>query len=280
MYQPPTKCPACGEDVSKIEGEVAYYCVNPGCSAQLVRNIEHFVSRATLDIEGLGIKIVEQLVAEGLVKDVADLYTLSKEDLLSLEGFGEKKANNLVVAINSSKQRPLDKLIFALGIRGVGEVVSTSLANKFYDLDSLSIATKEELAAIEGIGPNIAEAIVNWFLRFRNQAVLEKLKNVGMWPVYKRSTSEEYLPLENLTFVVTGMLENYSRAEIKERIIKAGGKVTGSVSKNTNYLVAGENPGSKYQRAETLGIQILTLDELENLLENGKYKSITKGEVE
>ena len=267
-FQPPEICPSCGEDVFKSESEVAFYCVNPSCPAQLVRNIEHFVSRATLDIEGLGIKIVEQLVSEGLVKNVADLYALDKEDFLKLEGFGEKKTNNLLAAIRSSRQKPLERLIFALGIKGVGEVVSASLATKFRNLDNLSVASAEELVAIEGIGPNIANEIVNWFRRAANQTVLTKLKVAGMWPKIEETKLNDLAskPLAGMTFVITGTLSDYSRTEIKELIQTAGGRVTGAVSASTSYLVAGENPGSKYQKAEALGIQILTLSEFEKLL--------------
>lgn len=257
-YQPPSQCPECGEAVEHIEGEVAWYCVNAACPEQLVRNVEHFVSRSTLDIVGLGIKIVEQLIDQGLVKDVADLYTLQRDKLLELEGFKDKKVDNLLASIETSKQQPLERLIFALGIRGVGEVVGADLARHFRDLDELSSAPAADLEEIEGIGPNIAEAIVDWFARPRNQAVLNKLKAVGMWPVSEpRTLSIGPMPLDGLTFVVTGTLPNFSRNDAKQFIQQHGGKVTGSVSAKTDYLVAGENAGSKLDKAQELDIPIL-----------------------
>jgi len=269
-YLPPENCPVCGEEVSSFEGEVAYYCINPSCPAQLVRNIEHFVSRATLNIEGLGIRIVEQLVEAGLVADVADLYSLTREELLKLEGFADKKADNLLTAIDSSKNNTLDRLIFALGIRGVGEVVGASLARRYRNLDQLAKATSDDLETIEGIGPNIAEAVMNWFLRPSNKDILSKLKAAGMWPEVNVVTEGEQgeMPLEGLSFVITGTLSGYSRNQIKELIQTSGGKVISAVSTNTSYLIVGENPGSKLQKAEAIGVPILTQRELEKLINN------------
>ncbi len=261
VYQPPTVCPACGEPVENIPGEVAWYCVNSACPEQLIRNLEHFVSRGAMDIVGLGIKIVEQLVNTGLVKDVADLYLLRREDLLGLEGFAEKKADNLIEAIAASKIRPLARLINALGIRGVGDVMAADLAQHYSDLDELGETTAEELQNIEGVGPNIAQAVVDWFARPRNQEVLKKLKSFGVWP--KETISTSAAPgariLEGLTFVITGSLPSLSRDEAKSLIQKHGGKVTDSISKKTSYLVLGENPGSKLTKAQSLGVD--TLDE-------------------
>lgn len=258
-YNPPVSCPACGEPVNSAEGEVAYYCVNPACPEQLVRNIEHYVSRSTLDIVGLGIKLVEQLVREGLIHDVADLYTLSKEKLLSLEGFGEKKADNLLASIEDSKQRPLGRFIFALGIRGVGEVVGADLAANFGSIDKLAEASIDDLLKIEGIGPNIAQAIVDWFARSANHRVLEKLKMAGMWPVLVDDPGDagRAKNLEGMTFVVTGTLPTLSRDEAKEYIQARGGRVSSSVSARTSYLVVGDNPGSKLQKAHSLGVPVI-----------------------
>ena len=180
---PPAFCPICGQAVEHIDGEVAWYCVNATCPAQLVRNVEHFVSRGSMDIVGLGIRIVEQLIESGLVKDVADLYTLQRDDLLKLEGFAEKKADNLLTAIAESKKQSLARLITALGIRGVGEVMAVDLAAAFGDLDTLSKVTENELQQIEGVGPNISRAIVDWFGREKNQQLLVKLKSAGVWPI-------------------------------------------------------------------------------------------------
>lgn len=266
-YIPPSNCPACGEPVEHFEGEVAWYCVNAACPAQLIRNLEHFVSRGAMDITGLGIKIVEQLVEAGLVHDVADLYYLKKEDLLKLEGFADKKAENILSAIEISKGRSLARLITALGIRGVGEVGASNLAELYPDLDSLAKATFEELQDIEGIGPNIAQAIVDWFSRPANRLVLEKLRKAGVWPVNEgKARIKKSNALEGLTFVITGTLPSFSREEAKEFIESHGGKVTDSVSRKTSYLVLGENPGSKYQKALSLGIPFLDEEGLRKLV--------------
>ncbi len=258
-YTPPAACPACSQPVEHFEGEVAWYCVNAACPAQLVRNVEHFVSRGAMDISGLGIKIVEQLMSAGLVNDVADLYFLTKEQLLALEGFADKKAENLLAAIRASAGQPLNRLITALGMRSVGEVAAGDLARHFPDLEALSRATADELQAIEGFGPNTAAAIVDWFSRPANRALLEKLKRAGVWPRTSsgQSSVTSQQSLSGLTFVVTGTLPTLSREGVKEFIEQHGGKVTDSVSKKTNYLVLGENPGSKLQKAQALGIPIL-----------------------
>ena len=267
VYEPPATCPACGEPIENIPGEVAWYCVNAACPAQLIRNLEHFVSRGAMDIVGLGIKIVEQLVLAGLIKDVADLYTLRRQDLLELEGFAEKKADNILEAIQASKTRPLSRLIVALGIRGVGEVMAADLAEHYPDLDALAGVTLNELQEIEGIGPNIAQAIVDWFARPANRKLLEKLRESGVWPSSQPSTrtQAQILTLDGLTFVVTGTLPVFSRDEAKAFIKSHGGKVSDSVSKKTSYLVLGENPGSKLAKAESLGVAILDEDGLRRL---------------
>mgnify|MGYP006293164411 CR=1 FL=1 len=264
-YQPPTRCPACGEAVEDLEGEVAVFCVNASCPAQLIRNLEHFVSRSAMDIDGLGIKIVEQLVGAGLVNDVGDLYTLEREDLLALEGFAEKKADNLLDAIEVSRARPLDRLITALGIRGVGEVVAGDLAQEYADLEELGQAKTADLEAIEGIGPNIAQAVRDWFTRPANRQVLDKLREAGVWPRADQEEQSGPGSLDGMTFVVTGRLEGFTRREIKEYIEQRGGKVTGSVSGNTDYLVVGENPGSKLDDARQRDVPVLDETELQAL---------------
>lgn len=261
VFNPPRGCPICGEPVENIPGDVAWYCVNSSCPEQLVRNVEHFVSRGAMDIIGLGIKIVDQLVRNNLISDVSGLYYLHKEDLLSLEGFAEKKADNLINAINESKQRSLARVLTALGIRGVGEVMAEELATRYRDLDQLSKATIPELELIEGVGPNIASAIVDWFNRTTNREVLEKLRQAGVWPTSSSIQGDEKVsvnqPFANQTFVITGTLESMTRNEAKEFIQTKGGKVTNSISNNTTYLVSGENPGSKFNRAQSLGIPII-----------------------
>ncbi len=265
-FTPPAVCPSCGEPVENIEGEVAWYCINPSCPAQLVRTLEHFVSRGALDIVGLGIKIVEQLVDEGLVKDPADLYTLKRDDLMRLEGFAEKKADNLLESISASKDQPLSRFLTALGIRGVGEVMANDLTKVYKDLDQLSNTSLEDLVTIEGVGPNIAQAIVDWFSRKSNRKLLEKFKAAGFWPVAARDEiSDHPQVLTGLVFVITGTL-SVPRGEIKSLIEKYGGKVTGSVSKNTDYLLAGENAGSKLEKATDLGVKVLNEDDLKALV--------------
>ncbi len=266
-FVPPETCPSCGQPVEHFAGEVAWYCVNAACPAQLVRRVEHFVSRGAMDIVGMGIKIVEQLIQAGLVQDVADLYSLKREALLALEGFAEKKADNLLAAIDASRQRPLARLINALGIRGVGEVMAAELAARYPSLDVLATAMQPELETIEGVGPNIAAAIVDWFSRPRNRLVLEKLKATGVWPVEK--TPDQTLtaqPLAGLTFVITGTLPTMSREQAKEFIQQYGGKVTSSVSKKTDYLLAGESPGSKLDKAQALGVPVIDEARLQKMV--------------
>lgn len=262
-YTPPETCPSCGEPLESLPGEVAVYCVNAACPAQLVRNLEHFASRGAMDIEGMGIKVAELLVEEGLVGDVADIYRLEREDLVGLEGFAEKKAENLLAGIEASLGQTLDRLLVGLGIRGVGSVVAGQLARAFGDLDRLSEASLEELEQLEGIGPNLAQAVVDWFRRAGNKKLLGKLREAGLWPTAEIQEPERPQPLAELTFVVTGSLSGLSRREAKERIQDLGGRVTGSVSGRTDYLVVGENPGSKLDKAHELGVP--TLDEAEFL---------------
>jgi len=264
-YKPPTTCPACSQAVEHFEGEVAWYCVNTACPAQLVRNIEHFVSRGAMDITGLGIKIVEQLIEAGLVKDVADLFTLRKEQLLKLEGFAEKKAENLLKSLEQAKGQSLNRLIAALGIHGVGEVMAGDLSRAYGDLSALSKTSAEELQQIEGLGPNIAESIVDWFSQTANQKVLKKLGAAGVNPKMKKEEMKKEGALSGFTFVVTGTLPTLSRDEVKEFIEQNGGKVTDSVSKKTSYLVLGENPGSKADKAQALGVKIVDEAELRKL---------------
>ncbi|MEW6085975.1 MAG: NAD-dependent DNA ligase LigA [Chloroflexota bacterium] len=274
-YKPIATCPSCGQPVEHIEGEVAWYCVNAACPAQLVRNIEHFVSRGAMDINGLGSKIVEKLIEAGKVKDVADIYRLTREDILDAVTKKDRKtdkeppgkiAENLLSAIEASRSQPLSRLIAALGIHGVGDVMAGDLAAAFPDLDALSKAKADDLLQIEGVGPNTAEGIVDWFSRPFNQKVLKKLKNVGMWPQggvgTQRTVSDVF---EGLTFVVTGTLPTFSRDDAKAFIESHGGKVTDSVSKKTSYLVLGENPGSKFDKAKSLGVKIIGEEELKKL---------------
>lgn len=267
-YIPPEKCPSCGQAVEHLEGEVAWYCINSGCPAQLVRNVEHFVSREAMDIVGMGTKIVEQVVQAGLVKDYGDIYKLSKTDLLGLEGFADKKAENLLQGIETSKQQSLARLITALGIHGVGEVLAGDLAQHFSDLEELSRTSMAALFRVEGVGPNIAKSIFDWFANPTNLKVVDKLRSLGVWPgASKTRVNKAELPLFGKTFVITGTLPTLSRDDAKQLIEENGGKATDSVSKSTSYLVLGENPGSKLDKARSLGVAIIDENELHKLVE-------------
>ncbi len=274
-YKLPLTCPVCEQPVEHFEGEVAWFCVNAACPAQLQRNIEHFVSRGSMDINGLGFKIVEKLIDSGAIKDVADIYTLTRESILDAVTKKDRKtekeppgkiADNLLSAIADSKNQSLPRLITALGIRGVGEVSARDLASHFGNLDALSKASVDDLQEIEGVGPNIAEAIVDWFARPVNKNLLKKLKAVNLWPSEKESGKKKKGALTGLTFVVTGTLPNFSRDGVKEFIESNGGKVTDSVSKKTSYLVLGEEPGSKFEKAKSLDVKIIREEELKKLV--------------
>jgi len=265
VYVPPTECPSCGSQVDQAPGEVAWYCLNAACPAQLTRHIENFASRSAMDITGLGEQIVAQLVQSGLVSSIPDLYRLTKDQLLTLDKFGEKKAENLLAAIEASKSQPLQRLIIGLGIKGIGEVAARKLAQKYGDLDKISQAGFDELQQLEGVGPNLAESIFEWFRLESNQHVLGQLKALGLWPVEITSTSTGELPLSGLTFVVTGTLEGFTREGISEFILANGGKVSGSVSSKTSYLVLGADPGSKYDKARQLGVPIISEQELRDM---------------
>ncbi|HEY59628.1 MAG TPA: NAD-dependent DNA ligase LigA [Anaerolineae bacterium] len=268
IFIPPNKCPACGEQVENFKGEVAWYCINAACPAQIIRNMEHFVSRSAMDIEGLGFGIVKQLVGEGLIDNVADLYSLNQQELLKLEGFAEKKANNLIQAINTSKSQSLQRLINALGIRGVGEVAAAELARNYRNLDELSKANAEELMNIEGFGPNIAKAVEDWFKKRQNKQMLNKFRSAGVWPVSELRFADKQRIFQGKVFVITGTLSGFKRQEVKEFIQSHGGKVTENVSKNTDYLVAGKNPGSKFDKARALEVEIISGNKLREMAGN------------
>ena len=266
-YQIPDRCPSCGELLERIEGEVAIYCVNAACPAQLVRNIEHFASRGAMDIEGLGIKVAHLLVEGRLVNDVADLYSLDEEVLSGLEGFADKRAQNLIESIQASRSQPLARLLTALGIRNVGEAAAGELASQFKNLDLLSEAGREELEEVEGIGPKVARTIIDWFAQPSNTRIIKKLQEAEVWPELtesKEGGTEQ--ALVDLTFVLTGTLPTLTRTEAKEFILLHGGKVTGNVSRRTNYLVAGESSGSKLARAQELGIPVIDETQLKALI--------------
>lgn len=267
--EPPALCPSCGEPVRKLDGEVAIYCVNAGCPAQLVRLVEYFVSRSAMDIDSLGSRTAQMLVDKGLVRDVADLYTLIPDDLLLLEGFKERKVANLLDGIEASKGRPLSRLVAALGIRGVGVAVAELLTDQFGTLDRLAQASLSELEAVGGIGPNIAGAVVEWFGSQHNQQLVKKLQQAGVNPAapQREAVAVGERPLAGLTFVITGTLAGMSREEAKNLIEQNGGKTTSSVSSKTSYLVVGDKPGSKLSKAQALGVPALDEAGLLSLLD-------------
>ncbi|HEY47671.1 MAG: aromatic ring-opening dioxygenase LigA [Anaerolineae bacterium SM23_ 63] len=266
-YTLPQRCPSCGEPLEQLAGEVAVYCVNATCPAQLVRNVEHFASRGAMDIEGLGIRIARQLVEAGLISDVADLYQLTEDDLLTLEGFAEKKADNLLQAIATTRERSLSRLINALGIRGVGVTVAAELARRFQNMEALQAATQEELEGIEGIGPNIAAAIVDWMGQLSNRELIKKLQSAGVWPTEGEGIRVAPGIFSGMTFVLTGKLPSLTRGEAKALIEQHGGRVSGSVSRRTSYVVAGESAGSKLDRALAFGVPVLNETSLLSLIE-------------
>ncbi len=267
---PPTHCPFCGEPVVKVEGEVAIYCDNPACPEQLVRRVEYFVSRSAMDIDGFGSKTGALLVEIGMVHDIADIYYLDRDKLLALEGFKDKKVDNLFNGLEASKQQSPDRLLTALGIRFVGNVVAALLLDAFGSIDAVAAASEEDLLAIEGIGPGTAVSITTYFQDERNQQLLAKFRAAGLkfQADQPEPGTETANTIEGLTFVITGTLPSMSRDEAKALIQAHGGKVTGSVSKNTSYLLAGEKAGSKLKKAESLDIPILDEAALQNMLAN------------
>jgi DNA ligase (NAD+) len=254
-FEMPRECPVCGTPVIRPEGEAMRYCPNRACPAQIFRLLFHFAGRGGMDIEGLGESLASQLLASGLVKDLGDVYYLKKEDLLTLERMGEKSADNLIANIEASKQRPLGRLLFALGIRHVGDETAQLLAGHFGSMDALAKATQDDFASVPTIGPKIAESVFEYFQDEQNLALIEKLRAAGVRLTGESAAREG--PLQGLSFVVTGSLERWSRNEIETLIKRQGGSVGSSVTKKTNYLVAGENAGSKFTKAQELKTPIL-----------------------
>jgi len=270
-FKMPDKCPICGSKVVKPEGEVVSRCNNISCPAQVKGRIKHFVSRQAMDIDGLGLAIIEQLVDKKKIKDFADLYYLKKEDLVELERMAEKSSDNLIKAIEASKDRPLSNLIYALGIRFVGSYASKLLAKRISNLLDLKDLSKEDLINIEEIGPKIAESIVLFFKKTENINIIKKLKDAGVNFTSKEGDLQKR-SLNNLQFVLTGSLENYTRKEAKSRIEELGGRVTGSVTKNTDYLVAGRKPGQKYQMAKKMNVKIINENDFRRMLKENDSK--------
>ena len=267
----PAHCPVCGADVERADGEAVARCVGIACPAQLERRIRHFASRDAMDIEGLGPAQVEQLVAKGLVHDPADLYFLTKEPLLTLERLAEKSAQNLLDAILASKGRPLSRLIFGLGIRHAGETVARLLAEQFGSLEEIERADEMALAAVPGVGPEIAESVARFFRQDETKVVLEKLRQAGVAPPPEAPrVAWANSPLAGKTVVFTGTLTEMTRAEAEEIVRRLGGKTASSVSKATSLVVAGESAGSKLAKAQELGVPVISEAEFVAMIGRGE----------
>jgi DNA ligase (NAD+) len=268
IIERPQICPVCGEPARQPQGEVAIYCDNPACPAQLIRLVEYFVSRGAMDIDNFGSQTAALLVEKGMLHDAGDIYSLSREDLLQLEGHKGRKVDNLLAGIEASKGQPAARVLTALGIRFVGSVVAGLLVDNLGSIDAIAAAGIEKLQAIEGIGPQTAQAVVNWFSRPGNRAIVEKLRASGL-NFAARRVEGRATTLAGLTFVITGTLPSLSRDEAKAFIEEHGGKVTGSVSSSTDYLLAGEKAGSKLAKAESLGVPVLDENALRRLAAGG-----------
>ncbi len=270
----PTTCPVCGSDAEKKEGEVALRCINLQCPAQVKSWLTHFASRGAMDINGLGESLVEQLVDSGLVKNPAELYSLQKNEVLGLERMGEKSADNLIQGLIDSKTRPFEKVLFGLGIRHVGKGAATLLAKEFKNIDALMAADILSLEAIHDMGPIVGKTVVEYFHSPDARMVIEKLRETGV--NFEQTDSDESNEFDGLIFVLTGSMEAMTRDEASDKIKIRGGKVSGSVSKNTSYLVAGASAGSKLTKAEKLGVTILSEKQLITLLGSEEERTAKK----
>lgn len=269
-FHMPEECPDCGNELVRLEGEVALRCINPNCPAQLMEGLIHFVSRNAMNIDGLGEKVIIQLFREDLVHTIADLYRLEKEDLLNLERMGEKSVTNLLNAIEASKANSLERLLFGLGIRFIGSKAAQTLAMEFETMERLQHANLEEIVAIEEIGEKMADSIVRYFEEEKVTQLLKELKELGVNMTYtgqKKSEIKTDSLFSGKTVVLTGKMEQYTRKEAKELIESLGGAVTGSVSKKTDVLIAGADAGSKLEKAEKLGIEVWSETELKEATE-------------
>jgi DNA ligase (NAD+) len=274
IFSMPSSCPVCGSEVIKPEGEAMHRCTNAACPSQALERIKHFVSRGAMDIDGVGDKLCQALFEAGLVKDAADLYYLTKEQLLGLERMADKSASNVLNSIEKSKDRRLPRVIFALGILHVGEQYAELLAEQFHSIDQLAKASQEELSIIPSIGPKIAESIVAFFRQKGNRRIIEKLRKAGV-KLEREKVKEakpEELPLAGREFVLTGKLESLSRSEAEAKIKALGGKASSDITRKTSYVVVGADPGSKRDKAEKLGTKMLTEAEFLALLEKAGGK--------
>src|SRR6266700_122624 len=265
LFHMPEKCPVCGGHVVRMEGEADHRCVNANCPAKLRETILHFASRGVMNIDGLGDALVNQLTDRGMVRNVADIYKLTKTDLLKLERMGDKSAQNVLDEIENSKELPLERVIYGLGIRFVGERTAQFLAEHFGSMDALITASEQELLEVNEVGPRIAESIAQFFREPKNRALVKQLREAGLKFTGKKK--ERGTKLAGKTFVLTGTLAHYTRDEAKKMIEDAGGKVTGSVSKKTDYVVAGADTGSKLDKAKELGVKVIDEKGMAELLQ-------------
>ena len=268
-FEMPQTCPVCGDPVAREPGEVATRCVNPACPAVVREALAHFCSRRAMKIEGLGGKLVDQLVGEGLLSDVASIYALKGESLAQLDRWGEKSASNLIAEIEQSKENDLSRLLFALGIRHVGEKAAGTLARKFGSLDALMEASEEDLQGVEEVGPNTASAVTAWFSHPRHRELVERLRSHGVNFLSKEKRPASDGPLAGKTVVLTGALPGVTRDEAARILEAAGARIASSVSKKTDYVVAGEAAGSKLEKAKSLGVETVSWNEMVELLEGG-----------
>ena len=255
-YQMPAVCPSCGAPVVHLQDEAALRCVNPECPAQALRNIIHFASRDAMDIDGLGTAVATQLVEKGLVHSAADLYELTREQFLTLDKFKDKSADNLLAAIERSKQNNLDKLLFGFGIRNIGDKAAALLAEHFETMEAIREATIEQISEIDGFGGVMAQSVVEFFAKEGTSDLVHRLADLGVNMRWKGEPKTD--KLAGKTIVVTGTLESLSRSEAEALIVKNGGKASGSVSKKTSFVVAGEAAGSKLTKAQSLGVPVLS----------------------
>jgi DNA ligase (NAD+) len=264
-FEMPRQCPVCGVGVVREEGEAASRCINTNCPARLKESIRHFASRGVMDIDGMGDVLVEQLVDKGLAKSVADLYRLTQEQLVELERMAEKSAQRILAGIEASRKQPLPRVLNGLGIPFVGERTAVILAETFGSIDEIAGAGQEKLETADEVGPKVAHSIHTFFAEPRNRELVERLRDEQLVFTHEK-TVKEGGPLEGMTFVITGTLPTLKRDEAKALIERAGGKVTGSVSKKTSYLLAGDEAGSKLTKAESLGVEVIGEDKLKELL--------------
>lgn len=278
VFHMPSRCPVCGAEVIKPEGEAIHRCTNTACPAQALEKIKHFASKGAMDIEGMGEKLCQALFEKGLVKDSGDIYYLTHEQLLSIERMGEKSAAKVLASIEASKKRPLERLIFALGIPNIGEETARILAAHYPSIDALSRASREELMSIPTIGPKVSDGILAYFRQPQNREILRKLAAAGV-VMKAENIPAKNLPLAGMEFVLTGRLESGSREDLERRVRDLGGKATSDVTRKTTYLVVGAEPGSKLARAQAMGIKIIDEKQFLDLLKSAENAMNNQGQV-